>query len=933
MHHHYRVVARATALCLLSYSLGAQAQAPSQAQEAAKLDQVVVTGIRASIEKSIDTKRNADSNVDVVSAEDVGKMPDKNIADALSRLPGVNVQFGGALAMDEAERVAIRGTSPNLNLVTVNGHALSSGDWHVGDQGASGRSVGFSLLPSQLIGQAVVYKTQKADITEGGIAGSVDILLRKPLDLRKGFTGELAVGGVYADLPAKTDPQISGLAAWKSEDSKIGLLLQAYMENRHLRRDGEEVFSYGVVTAAQAAASGNAALAGLRMPGSLNDAMFDGVRKRKGASVVAQWRPNEMWDLSLSGFRTTLTADNLNTSGFSLPTTLVGAGWLIQNPKIDGNVITAASLVRPANAPASQRVIGFEYDQILREGAKSLSSFYDFDAKLKANDKLTITTRIGTTKGSGETKSQPQLTFGLINPNMSYQINGSHATDWAMTDSTTGQPIDMSNPANFVLMSNTAASVNSVDRENYLHLDGNYQLEGFFTAFKAGLRISKHKRTYDVLGGRWDAQDQGQTFTPVTGGSLVGPNIIPAGSLPAPGASLPADWASGIDGNFPRNLFRYTPDQLRAFGAQYMNWDPVLNRSLTSGYAVTEENEAAYVMGEFEYGKAISGNVGLRSVLTDLDSLSYQALAQCVATQPCSVPGAIVGSKLGTYLPRLVSTTNKALLPSLNLRWDVSKDWVARLGLSRSLGRANYNELAGAVSLNDTLLTGTSGNPQLKPILSNNADLSVAWYFAPRAYASLAVFSEYLQNYVKAGTSTIDYFNISQNKTTSYLVSSRIGVKAQLKGIEGALEMPIAGGFGLGLNGTYVDSHDQDGVDMLGTSKWTYNLRGFYEDAKLSASVAWNYRSDYSYAYFNNGTNVPITSGGVVTQYNGLRYYKGYGGLSASIGYKITPDMSLHFDGNNLLNPVRHTYELSENAPAYWHESGRQYFVTLRMKF
>ncbi|MFM8767266.1 MAG: TonB-dependent receptor plug domain-containing protein, partial [Rubrivivax sp.] len=146
------------------------------AQQTGSAQTIEVTGIRASIERSLNTKRAADTNIEAVSAEDVGKMPDKNIADALSRLPGVNVQYGGALAMDEAERVAIRGTSPNLNLVTVNGHALSSGDWHVGDQAGSGRSVGFGLMPSQLIGQTIVYKSSRADITEGGISGSVDIL-------------------------------------------------------------------------------------------------------------------------------------------------------------------------------------------------------------------------------------------------------------------------------------------------------------------------------------------------------------------------------------------------------------------------------------------------------------------------------------------------------------------------------------------------------------------------------------------------------------------------------------------------------------------------------------------------------------------------------------------------------------------------------------
>lgn len=956
------------AICLMSLTLAAQA-AQAQAQTPAKkeddkskLEQVVVTGIRASLQKSLETKRDADTNIEVVTAEDVGKMPDKNIADALSRLPGVNVQYGGALAMDEAERVAIRGTSPNLNLVTINGHALSSGDWHVGDQGSSGRSVGFGLMPSQLIGQSIVYKTQRADITEGGIAGTVDIITRKPLDFRKQLSGEVAVGAVYASLPEKTDPQLSGLLAWKNSDNTFGVLAQLFKEDRHLRRDGQETFSFGVITAAQATASGNASLAGKRMPGSLNSALFEGVRKRSGGYVGLQFKPSKQLEANLSAFRAELKADNYNSSAFALPTALVGAGWLIKDAKIDGDVITSARLERPSTLSPNQRIGGFEFDHNVREGAKSLSSFYDLDLKFEANEALTLRARAGYTEGRGKTNSQPSLTFVLVNPNMSYNINTTRPTDYAMYSSVDGKPIDMSKPSSYSQASNTGAAVDSSDKESYLHLDADYRpRHDVFTAIKWGGRFSKHTRTYDVIAPRWNAQDQASglpvspspfisvgNFSLVNAGNLpvypgtvlpTTPNIVPNGALPAPATAYPANWGGGLEASFPRNLFRYDASQIQAFANQYVNWDPVAGKTWTSGYKVEEANEALYLMSEFELSNAISGNAGVRAAFTKVDSLSYQALAngtaagQCVPTLPCSVPGAIVGSRFATYLPQLVTTRHNSLLPSLNLRWQLSKGLIARASASRSLGRPNYNELAGAVSLNNTLLTGSSGNPLLKPVTSSNVDASLAWYFAPRAYISGSLFSQNLQNYVKTGTSKVDFFNTSTNAISTYDVSSRIGVKAQLKGAELALEMPIGGGFGFGSNATYVKSKDQDGVEMLGTSKWTYNLRGFYEDDKFSASLAWNYRTDYSIGFIGNGTNVPLTSGGVVTQVNGLHYYKGAGSLSASIGYRFSKELSIHLDGNNLTNPVRHTYFVSENAPGYWHESGRQFFLNLRAKF
>src|SRR5688572_18167558 len=276
----------------VSLALLAMAGASHAQSTASTVETIEVTGIRASLEKSIAVKKDAATNVEVLTADDVGKMPDKNIADALSRLTGVNVQYGLALAMDEAERVSIRGTSPNLNLVTINGHSLSSGDWHVGDQSAaSGRSVGFGLMPSQLIGQSIVYKTGQANIPDGGIAGTVDIITRKPLQFSKRFSGEVSIGAVHAALADETDPQLSALLAWKDPSNRFGVLVQGFKEDRHLRRDGQETFSYGVITAAQAAASGNPSLANLRMPGSLNSALFIGERKREGGFIGLQARP------------------------------------------------------------------------------------------------------------------------------------------------------------------------------------------------------------------------------------------------------------------------------------------------------------------------------------------------------------------------------------------------------------------------------------------------------------------------------------------------------------------------------------------------------------------------------------------------------------------------------------------------------------------
>ncbi len=212
---------------------------------------ITVTGFRYSVERSLETKRNADSVVDVVTADDIGKLPDRNIADAVQRVPGVTISSaaGGEGGFDENDRVSLRGTNPSLTQTLVNGHPIASGDWFVLDQVQTvGRSVSFTLLPSELVSQVIVRKSATADLVEGGVAGNVDIITRRPLDFRKQLTAQASLEAVYADLPSKTDPQFSGLINWKNDAGTMGIMLQGFYEKRHLRRDGQELLGYAQIS-------------------------------------------------------------------------------------------------------------------------------------------------------------------------------------------------------------------------------------------------------------------------------------------------------------------------------------------------------------------------------------------------------------------------------------------------------------------------------------------------------------------------------------------------------------------------------------------------------------------------------------------------------------------------------------------------------------
>src|SRR6185436_17042334 len=140
--------------------------------------------------------------------------------DSLTRVPGVTTSSASANegGFDENDRVSMRGTSPSLTQTMINGHGVASGDWFVLNQtGTVGRSVSYTLLPSELVAQVIIHKSSEASLVEGGVAGTVNIITRKPLDFKKQFSAEVSAGVVKATLPGNTDPQFSGLLNFKND--------------------------------------------------------------------------------------------------------------------------------------------------------------------------------------------------------------------------------------------------------------------------------------------------------------------------------------------------------------------------------------------------------------------------------------------------------------------------------------------------------------------------------------------------------------------------------------------------------------------------------------------------------------------------------------------------------------------------------------------
>jgi len=305
--------ALAFAIAVPAQAQQASASAAAPAQESADdANDIVVTGIRASIAASLDAKRSNDVISEVVSAEDIGKFPDKNVADSLGRLTGVNVVTGSANAggFGENQSVSIRGTDPTLNLTLLDGHSVATGDWFVLDQTSGGRSFDFSLLPSEVVGQLEVFKSSEADLVEGGIGGTINLHSRRPLDL-KANTFSLTAQANYNDLAGKWNPQVSGLYSWKNQDNSFGILVAGFYQKRDFRRDGQEFLGYTSYT--NFANSGKTVAA----PNLIGAAYFTQQRVRKGGTLAAQYKPDDSFELNLNGIYTRMDANNVNRNSMA----------------------------------------------------------------------------------------------------------------------------------------------------------------------------------------------------------------------------------------------------------------------------------------------------------------------------------------------------------------------------------------------------------------------------------------------------------------------------------------------------------------------------------------------------------------------------------------------------------------------------------------
>ncbi|MEW5836538.1 MAG: TonB-dependent receptor [Pseudomonadota bacterium] len=882
-----------------------QANAPRK-EKVKELAAVTVTGIRDSEAESLALKKDAASHVEIVTAEDIGKLPAKNVADTLQRLPGVNISSASASegGFDENDRVSLRGTNPSLTQTLVNGHTIGTGDWFVLSQVQTvGRSVSYSLLPAEVVSQVVVHKTSEARLVEGGAAGSVDIVTRKPLEFAKPITAEASIGGVYSDLPSSTKPQFSGLFNWKNDSNTAGVLVQAFYEKRSLQRNGQEIVGgYSQIQATDPIAVAHPDLAGVYYPNLTGAALFTQQRERKGGVIDFEIKPTDNLTLDLSGFYSKLKADNYNRNYLMWASQFVPSGAGLQpGYTVSNGVLTNATFAPVAGSTTPYGV----YDQISRPGASSESKYLTLDANWRVTDHFDLKGQVGTTRGSGASPTQDVVELGTaVGAGASWGMRGiGQPTNWNLGG-------DNSSPSGIYPQAGWifgGQGIKVKDKEDWAQFDGELDFDdGALTSLQFGGRYAKHERSnpFEVAQGpNWASDWQNPAAYPTTY------------------QNYPSDYGSSLGGSFPSNIWYYTPGQLAQIDAQFANRDPVSRFYFNDIYKVQEKDSAAYVQLNWESGIA-SGNVGLRYVKTD-ETIGYTSTAP--DAEASSVTGPITGSAFGDYYWNVYKHSYGKFLPSANLKFDLSDQWVARFAASQTMTRPDYSALAGSVSADDLTHTGSGGNPKLKPLISTNFDAAVEWYFAPRGLLSAGVYAMNLKDYVNFGNEVRSFKDLQATQNaghdvySDYLISVPTNVKGQVRGLELNYIQPIGDNFGVQANYTYADGHATGNKPLQGTSKNTYNVSGYFENKRFNARISYTYRSQFYAGVSRTDTY----------------YQQGIGNLAASFGVQLTDYMSLSLDAMNLNNPKLKYF--TQNAaygkqPYAFYVNGRQYYLNLRFK-
>ena len=877
------------------------------AQDEGETEVIEVTGIRGSQKANINAKRFSNAIVDAITAEDIGKFPDKNVAETLARVPGITIDrdFG------EGQGVTIRGVQPDQNLTLVNGQAVGTGQWFVLSDAT--RNFNFEILASEMIAGLEVYKSSQADIDEGALGGTVILKTRKPFDLEAN-SGQVSIEGQYGDIADALDPTLSGLYSWKNDDETFGILFSGSYQERTVERETNEDFGWfgpsipriDPLIEAPVGASQKGAI-----PWGMGSALFKQDRERVGFDVTAQWAPTDDFDVSVHYLSSTLKADNVNSNLIGIPFRGIAYTGTETSPGTvsSDNVVESLSMMGVDNRPAWARFIA--YDNIFRDGSEMSTEILDIEGHYIVGDGK-FHFQLGTTTGEGENRdfftefwasaNDPRAAIDFYNP----------GGDNPYIDFTTASPW-LANPTDEMWLGGIFDQLNATeDKENYIQIDYEHSVDwGAVTEIKTG--IKRRDRSFAQSRFRTDLAN----LAPVGEGSLGPASSFWNGDM----INVSHDNTNGVAASY------FFPDKDSMYNALYSVAEcaddtTVLCRRTDafldeSSFDIEEDITALYAMAKFS-GDGFRGNVGMRYVETDSTSNGYDlTTGEAVAFD-------------GGY---------NEWLPSINLSYDLSEDVLLRMAAARVLTRPAPFQLAPAVNLTPETSSGSAGNPQLNPLTANQFEVGAEWYFSESSVAAVTVFKKDINDFIftKTVSREIDGQQINQLRTPEN------GGSTSIDGIEMQIQHVFDNGFGGYANYTYTDVADaqvdeavavtdDDGniigatiatrsVSFPNTSKDSFNVGVFYETDLYSARLNYNYRSEYFIAQTEIGD----------------QYRDEQSQLDAQFSWNVTETITLKAEALNLTDEIWENYYVrssdGKRLGGTQSANGRRFFIGASMKF
>jgi TonB-dependent receptor len=964
----------------------AQAFAGNAFAQQADANTVVVTGIRASAQSSLAIKRDTMEVVDSITADDIGKLPDPNVTETMTRIPGVQgYRYGGegASPVGQGSGVTIRGLS-GQTASEVNGRAyFTAGSREYNLEGA---------IPGMVAG-IDVFKNPSAEHIEGAIGGLVNIRTRNPSDF-KGLTGALNIGSRYNGLDKKAKPEVFGMIAnrWNLPGGgRIGVMAAAMFQQstgrsdnnpangganykRAVRADSAEYATLANANTANDPSKpmsqyigrtdvsylanvpnlATSATVGAYMPNLagltpdqvanvmaapvITNNVFEEtiMRTRRGLNLAADWRVdntlrfyaegNYTYYLYHQNYRGLNSQDGGNVQ--NLQTTPFNLTEQLANGNINGgsnDVLTSKRFLSGGFLNSGMNTVGGDEHRPYTTWVAATG------AEWNPTPALHVKADINFIKAD---QTQDNRAVNLqSNPGLYWTTN--RVVDGAPHQLTFTGP-SLSDPSNFMYQAYSNGTHQSFhDTGGAIALDGRYSLDDgwFFTDLKFGTRAARQSSSFNnfAFWGR-----------PLTSDGLAlaanGSNGISA----ATGGyteSAPSNFMDGLAG-YSGGYVVYSPDQLlgnqvsAAFPKAGILPENGLTEQVLSRRYTNEKTKAVYLVGDFSLlDDRLKGNVGVRVVRTN---------GEFVAQVPNPTTG-VVGP-----FSRTTAYTNA--LPSFNLTYDLAKDFLARFGYGRGMTRPGLDQLNPYVTVNQTQGTASIGNSELHPLTANSFDFSLERYFSKTNYLAAGVFDKEINGFFNdmQDCETLSFAPAYSGAVANgcqggqYLVSKTLNSeKGYARGVElsGQYFFDQAPGllknFGVAGSYTYVKTDNPFNVGtranpvIISTpqpfaSKNAYSLSALYEDNKVSARLVYTWRSPS--VLFGFSPN-PIDG----------RYIDSYGILDGSFNYELSNNMALSLTASNITNKTlnRNVGGLgNETSLERQHfENGRFFGVALRYKF